>query len=1067
MKKYLAILMTLVFFISMFTGMSVNAFSDVTEDHQHNQAISYLAGKGVINGYEDGTFKPEDTITRAEFVKMLLEFLGFGNIYGDAMVKTNFTDVDGKEMTITSKDENGNETTSVLNSGRHWAAGYIKLAVDKGVVNGYGDGTFGPDDPVKYEEAVKMIVCCLGRVEHAKTRAENLKLPLWPDGYLSIGNDLMVGKATDYELGKNAGRSNVAQMLYNVKDVQIYVAPTVNIEGVTGSVGGFGGGSVGVGGGNVENSTIVVTGLVAYGQVVAAVKDPNDTKRQIIIDEGIVIDGELVSEVHRKNIILKLETPIEENNYARFYTNGIDYSNYIGQRVEMRYSYNPDGGVSGRYEVSSMSVKDTEDVVIDAKRFKREDTDVKNGQTPIKHICYTDGERDYEQSLYTEDVNELTVIYNNKLVNTQDYPLTLDDLMPEVGSVRIIDAYQDNSIDVVWVNTHETFVVGSRSLNTTPKKITDKYRTAGDPPTPLVLEINDTDPNAKISIKQNGQEIDATAIPANAILTVVKSKCGTNLDITVERAAVATKQLKSVRTENGVKKAFTMSDNTVYKLSDYYMKYVDAPLEYENGDNLSLYLNSKNEVIWASVAEVAYSVGYLTSASYNENTEKLTLKILTSSGSITTFAMSPTRTRYITKATNALSSVTPDKTTDPNGYMYRNLDESMIFASLQENANTINYGGDGTADDKPSSVLVNAATAQPIMYVVSSGTEIYTLVTLEPDVENRYVNQSLKYDVVSGNHKFSTADNSKTFSVPTDATVVFVPNDRTSWGANAFKIGKISSLSTKLIEYMQYNIEPFYTADVNGNPKRSMFVVYNQNIESVPNYRSDNIIVTSMDEVLDGSSVKYTLSGYVASSSTPKKYTAYLPSYWERNEETGTGGAVVLDENFARTNTRRSVAIGDVVRLGFGPTGTVVDVEIIFDVTKELKSEAPKATAVSKYSSALDISGEGFEDMVYYYARIGEVTTIDSSVNPEWCNIRLANGSQSQVYLGTGYSSKQILLYDYSETNEGNRIKKITMDGVLEGDMLYVWQGPNGEFKQIYAVRYPAVTVPPVTPPAE
>ena len=1051
MKKHLAILMTIIFCISMFAGISVSAFSDVDADHRHSQAIDFLAGKGVINGYEDGSFKPEDTITRAEFVKMMLEFLGFGNIYGDAIVNTNFTDVDGKNMTITSKDEEGNETTTNTTTNQHWAAGYIKLAVDKGVVNGYGDGTFGPDDPVKYEEAIKMIVCCLGREEHAKTRAEIVNMPLWPDGYLSIGNDLMVGKSTDYVLGTNAGRSNVAQMLYNVKDVQIYVAPTINIEGITGSVGGFGGGADG----GVSNSTTVVTDLVAYGQVVAAVKDPADTKKQIIIDDGIVIDEQPVASVHSKYVILKLENPIDGNDYEQFYTHGEDFSSYVGQRVELKYSYNPDGGVTGRYEISSMSAKDTDVVYIDAKNFKREKTTQKNLQTSILHICYTDGERDYEQCLYTEDLNELTIIYNNKLVNTETHPLTLSDLMPEVGSIGIIDAYQDSSIDVVWVNTYETYVVGSRSFSTTPKRITDKFRTVDESPTPLELEINDTDPAAIINIKQNGQEIETTAIPQNAILTVTKSKCGTNLDITVERPTTSTKTLKSVRTENGVKKSFTMSDNVEYTLSDYYINYVDDTLEYENGDNLTLYLNSRNEVIWASVAEVAYSMGYLISASYSESTEKLTLKILTSSGAITTFTMSPTRTRYITKATNALSSVTPNSITNPNGYMYKNLNEHLILASLQENANKINYGADGTEDDKPSSVLTNAGTAQPIMYAIATSTEIYTLVTLEPDMTNRYVNESLKYDIVSGNHKFFNEDSSKTFSVPTDATVIFVPNDRTGWGANAFKIGKISSLSTKLIEYMSYNIEPFYTTDVNGNPKRSMFVVYNQNIDSIPNYRSDNIIVTSIGETLSGSSVNYQLKGYVASTSTIKTYNAYMSSYWEKNEETGAGGAYVLDENFERLpGVRRTVEAGDVVRLGFGPTGTVACVEIILDASEEFKSGAPKETAVSKYSSALDISAEGFEDMVYYYARIGEVTAIDSSVVPEWCKIRLDDGSLSQVYIGTGYSAKQILLYDYSETNVNNRIKKITMDSILEGDMLYVWQGENGTFKQIYAIRY-------------
>ena len=174
MKKMLALLMTLMLFATMFAGIHVSAFSDVTEEHRHTDAITYLTEKEVINGYEDGSFKPENTITRAEFVKMMLEFLGFGNVYGDAIVNTGFTDVDAKAMTVTTKNEEGKEETNTSYKGQHWAAGYIKLAVDKKIVNGYGDGRFGPDDPVKYEEAIKMIVCCLGREEYAQTRAKNI-----------------------------------------------------------------------------------------------------------------------------------------------------------------------------------------------------------------------------------------------------------------------------------------------------------------------------------------------------------------------------------------------------------------------------------------------------------------------------------------------------------------------------------------------------------------------------------------------------------------------------------------------------------------------------------------------------------------------------------------------------------------------------------------------------------------------------------------------------------------------------------------------------------------------------
>ncbi|MFA7636756.1 MAG: S-layer homology domain-containing protein [Monoglobales bacterium] len=1073
MKKSIAFLMVLTVCLSFFGGFSVTAFPDVTEDNTHFEAVTYLTEKKVIDGYEDGTFKPENTITRAEFVKMLLEFLGFGNIYGDSIVKTSFSDVDAKEMAVTTKGEDGKDVTTTKMSGQHWAAGYIKLAVDKAVVNGYGDGTFRPDAPVTYEEAIKMIVCCLGREEHAKTRAETLKMPLWPDGYLSIGNDLMVGKATNYALGANATRSNVAQMLYNVKDVKIYIAPTIDIGG-TGATGGVGGGGGGGGGGS---STVIIPDLYTTGQVVAAVKDPLNTKKTIMIDDGIVIDNKLVTTLNPKYIILKLEVPIENNNYEIFYTGGTDYSHYIGQRVKLKYRYNPDGGVDGRFEVDGLTVRENNVKTIYSQNFKRDRTTQKNLSSSEIYICHTVGSEDYDECLFTDDLNSLTVIYNNKVVDVEQLRdeylannptysgdrddidiITLDDLMPQTGYIMIVDGYDDNSIDAIWVSTTETYVVQDRSFSTNPKRITDKFR-IGSGGTPEVFVINDTDPEYNINIQMNGQKIETMLIPQNSILTVAKSKCGKDMDIVVERPTTVTKAIKSTKLENGIKKSITMSDNTTYLLSKYFLDYVDRTIEYENGDNLTLYLNNKNEVIWATVSEAPYLRGYLISAVYSESAETLTLDILTTGGTIVRYEMSSSKTRYITQATDCLSSVTPDKVTiTPGGgeeRTYKNLRKSLILESLRENAALINAG-------KSSTITQDAIVSQPIMYTLSSGTSIYTLVTLEPDLTNQYTGESLKYRKVSGTHKFSNADESKSFSVPTDATIVFVPNSRRSYDAKGYKIGTISSLASKFIEYTDYNIEPFYTTDPSTQTaKRTMFVVYNESIDYVPNYRSENMIVTSIDEQLSGTSTIYNLKGYVGPSTSIKTYQCLNQDAYKN--------AYVLDENFERKTeggvaVRREVEIGDVIRVGFTPIGTVARIDIIFDVSEAYKSEAPKSTAVSKIGETLPLNNLYFNELVYYYARIGEVTSIDPSITPEWCKIQINGGVESQLYIGSGYNSKRILFYDYSEPNIEKRVKTtlnnepLTMESLIEGDMVFVWQGEREEIKQIYAIRYPVGT---------
>ena len=103
-------------------------FSDVDENYWCYKEIAYLAEWGIINGYEDGTFKPDNKISRAEFVKIVESFEAL-------QTGTNpYSDVD--------------ET--------YWAYKYIVSSSAKGWINGYLDGTFKPDNNISRSEAVKI-----------------------------------------------------------------------------------------------------------------------------------------------------------------------------------------------------------------------------------------------------------------------------------------------------------------------------------------------------------------------------------------------------------------------------------------------------------------------------------------------------------------------------------------------------------------------------------------------------------------------------------------------------------------------------------------------------------------------------------------------------------------------------------------------------------------------------------------------------------------------------------------------------------------------------------------------
>ncbi|MBQ5886025.1 MAG: S-layer homology domain-containing protein, partial [Clostridia bacterium] len=112
-----------------------NDFTDVSADAWYNNAISTLANAGVLSGYEDNTFRPDQPITRAELVKIAMSFYGTVQSEGNA-----FNDI-----------------------GEHWAAAFINGAAEMGFVNGYGDETFQPDRYVTRAEAIKIINRTLNR----------------------------------------------------------------------------------------------------------------------------------------------------------------------------------------------------------------------------------------------------------------------------------------------------------------------------------------------------------------------------------------------------------------------------------------------------------------------------------------------------------------------------------------------------------------------------------------------------------------------------------------------------------------------------------------------------------------------------------------------------------------------------------------------------------------------------------------------------------------------------------------------------------------------------------------
>ncbi|MBE7036690.1 MAG: S-layer homology domain-containing protein, partial [Ruminococcaceae bacterium] len=196
-KKLLSLLLAFAMVFSLAIPAAFAAdFSDVPSNYQYYDAVQSLVARGIINGYEDGTFKPEATITRAEFAKMVIYAIGLGNMTQDASTETGFPDV----------------------ASNHWAAGVIKIAYDLKIINGFDDGTFKPDENVTYDQALKMAVCA----KYDKFGEAAMKNGGYPEGYRKVAASYgFIKGINDGVYSEPAKRGTIAKLMDNMLAIKL------------------------------------------------------------------------------------------------------------------------------------------------------------------------------------------------------------------------------------------------------------------------------------------------------------------------------------------------------------------------------------------------------------------------------------------------------------------------------------------------------------------------------------------------------------------------------------------------------------------------------------------------------------------------------------------------------------------------------------------------------------------------------------------------------------------------------------------------------------------------------
>lgn len=169
--------------IAVFAAESSTAYT-AENDEYYQEAVGFLNYLGIMVGDDKGDMKSEETITRAEIAAIILRIT---NVQSKSTYAGIFDDVDDS----------------------HWAADDIQTAYDMGIIAGYGDGSFGPQDDVTYEQAVKMVVCAIGWGQRAELMGE------YPTGYIRQADELKILDHAKGGIGDEIKRRTVAKLVYD------------------------------------------------------------------------------------------------------------------------------------------------------------------------------------------------------------------------------------------------------------------------------------------------------------------------------------------------------------------------------------------------------------------------------------------------------------------------------------------------------------------------------------------------------------------------------------------------------------------------------------------------------------------------------------------------------------------------------------------------------------------------------------------------------------------------------------------------------------------------------------
>ena len=566
LKRLMALSLVLIMAVAVAVPGMAATFSDVPDDSPYKEAISTMVSLGLLKGYEDGSFRPNDTITRAEFAAVITRAIGMEEVAAGASSASIFTD-----MTTNGVD--------------HWATGYVKIAYDKKIILGMGDGTFAPDAPITYEQAVKMIVCTLGREAAANEKGG------WPNGYILDANDInLTQNATLSPTNSPAPRALVAQLVFNSLEIKLMERST--------------------GGSMVQTNKTLLNDMLKVTKFTNMLVTVIDGTASVNASAGVVArEGELVLE------------------------SGLDVDTYVYKNIMTSDKAKSFLGlyVNGYYKVDSL----TEDKVLltmDTISSRNDEITISSdnieSMARLRLEYWVDRDNDAKTKTITIS-DSAKLVYNGAVYNylgsnidgQKNLTYWLDPFSEHFinGKVRLIDSGADGVYDSLFIEDYQTFVVKS-PVKTQDSVYENNYLLQDDYNAVESMQIDPYDRNNTVNIynAKTGSKMNIENINTYNVVSVAASEDKRNFTLYVSTDTVS----GTIESKSANGKEYTIG-KTKYKLTKEFASVVKlGKVSMDPNSYGTFYLDKDGKIAAAKVTEAqAGNYMYITSAGYFDATQ--------------------------------------------------------------------------------------------------------------------------------------------------------------------------------------------------------------------------------------------------------------------------------------------------------------------------------------------------------------------------------------------------------------------------------------------------------------